>query len=150
MKTCILTLLCMGLLAPVAWVEQLPADQALQDKLTKLEKDSWEAAKKQDSTFFRGYAADDFVGIYVDGLVITKKELVQNLADFKITSYSMDDVKLLRVNQEAAFVLYRLKYDGLVGGKPTKVDAVKASSLYVLRNGKWQEVFYQETEMRRK
>lgn len=149
MRTAFLTILCAALLGPGSRGDQ-PADQALQAKLAKLEKDSWEAAKQQDRDFFQSYMADDFLGIYADGLTVTKQELIKNLADFKVTSYSMEDVKLRRVNQEAAFVLYRLKYDGLVGGKPVKIEAIQASSLYVLRDGKWLEVFYQETELRRK
>lgn len=148
MRTIFVTIL-VGILVPVAYGQQSD-DQALQAKLAKLEKDSWEADKRQDRDFFQDYLSDDFVGIYADGTSVTKKELIQNLADFKITSYSMDDVKMQRINKETAFILYRLKYDGLVAGKPTKLDAVQASSLYVLRGGKWWSVFYQETEIRKK
>lgn len=145
-----LTILCMGFLGARAWAEQPVGDKDLQVKLATLEKESWEAAKRQDSNFFKGYMADDFIAIFADGLAATKKDFVMNLADFKVTRYSMEDVRLLRINHDAAFVLYRLKYEGLVGGKPVNFDAAHASSLYVLREGKWRAVFYQETGMQKK
>ena len=42
-------------------------------------------------------------------------------------------------------VLYRASFEGVHKGKTLSTSGVESSSLYVRRDGKWLEIFYQET-----
>ena len=42
-------------------------------------------------------------------------------------------------------VLYRAGFEGVHKGKKLSQSGVESSSLYVRRDGKWLEIFYQET-----
>jgi hypothetical protein len=44
-------------------------------------------------------------------------------------------------------ILYKLGYEGHHKGKKIKMSNIESSSLYVLREKKWVEIFYQETHV---
>lgn len=150
MRTAVLTLLSVGLLGPSADAQPPAEATGLLATLAKLEKDSWEAMRRQDTKFFRGFMADDFTGVFADGLAVTKKDFVELLGEYELSRYEMGEAKLLSVGPDAAFVLYRVKYEGTFKGQKVKVAGAQASSLYVRRGGKWVELFYQETEIAKK
>jgi hypothetical protein len=125
------------------------ADRAkLQDTVTTLEKQGWEALKKQDVEAFKKLTADDFVGTFGDGSRVTKTELVKLLPDFRITDYALEDVKMLRFNQGAVMLTFKAVYDSELKGEKAK-NSVLASSGWVQRDGTWLNVFYQETPVKK-
>ena len=124
---------------------QTAADEALRAELTALERASWEATVRDDKEFFRGYMAPEFKGFFADGSVAGREEFLRNLDDFHLTRYSMGDVSMLRINEHAVMVLYRASFASIHKGKQLAQSDVESSSLYVRRDGKWLEIFYQET-----
>ena len=120
-------------------------DSDLLSNLSKLEKDSWEATKKHDTDFFRTYMASEFKGFFADGTSADRADFIRNLDDFQLTNYTMGKVSMLRINNEAVMILYKLGYEGHHKGKKIKMSGIESSSLYVLREKKWVEIFYQET-----
>ena len=144
MRTAILSVLLVSLPATA----QPPAD--LLATLGKLERDSWEAMKRQDASFFKTFMADDFKGVFADGQAVTKKDFVEALSAYKLTAYDMGEPELLPVGADAAFVLYKVGYEGTFQGEKVKVTGARASSLYVKRGGRWVELFYQETAAAKK
>jgi hypothetical protein len=131
--------------APGAARAQTAVDEALRAELTALERASWEATVRDDKEFFRGYMAAEFKGFFADGTVAGREEFLRNLDDFHLTGYSMGDVSMLRINENAVMVLYRASFAGIHKGKQLAQSDVESSSLYVRRDGKWLEIFYQET-----
>lgn len=150
MRTAVLTLLSVALFGQPSGAQPPAETTTLLTTLAKLEKDSWEAMKRQDAKFFQSFMADDFAGVFADGQAVTKRDFVEMLGEYKLVRYEMGEAKLLPVGPDAAFVLYPVKYEGTFKGQKVKVAGAQASSLYVRRNGKWVELFYQETEIAKK
>ena len=140
----VMALLLSATVAPVARA-QTPGDERLLAELTALERASWEAALKDDKDFFRTYMAPEFKGLFADGTVADREDFLRNMDDFHLVKYSMGDVSLLRINEHAVMVLYRAGFEGVHKGKKLSQSGVESSSLYVRRDGKWLEIFYQET-----
>lgn len=120
-------------------------DAKLLTELTKLERDSWEATMKDDKEFFRTYCAPEAKFFFADGSAASRDDLLRNLDDFHLTKYSMSEVSMLRVNEDSAMIIYRVSYEGVHKTKKEQFTDVESSSLYVRRDGKWLEIFYQET-----
>ncbi|NBR07576.1 MAG: nuclear transport factor 2 family protein [Planctomycetes bacterium] len=127
--------------------QQGDSDKDLLVLLTKMEKDSWVAMKAKNEEFFKTYMADDARGFMADGSEVLKDDFIKNLKDWDLESYSMGKTSLLQVKPGVCFIFYKLNYSGNHKGKKIKFDDLQSSSLYVLRDGKWQEIFYQETVM---
>ena len=140
----VVLLLLSATVAPLASA-QTPGDERLLAELTALERASWEAALKEDKDFFRTYMAPEFKGLFADGTVADREDFLRNMDDFHLVKYSMGDVSLLRINEHAVMVLYRAGFEGVHKGKKLSQSGVESSSLYVRRDGKWLEIFYQET-----
>ena len=140
----VMALLLSATVAPVARA-QTPGDERWLAELTALERASWEAALKDDKDFFRTYMAPEFKGLFADGTVADREDFLRNMDDFHLVKYSMGDVSLLRINEHAVMVLYRAGFEGVHKGKKLSQSGVESSSLYVRRDGKWLEIFYQET-----
>ncbi len=130
---------------PAGVFAQGASDERLLAELTALERASWEATLKDDKEFFRTYMAPEFKGFFADGTVAGREEFIRNMDDFHLVKYSMGEVSMLRINENAVMVLYRAGFEGLHKGKPLAQSGVESSSLYVRRDGKWLEIFYQET-----
>ena len=124
---------------------QNPADERLLTELTSLERASWEATIRDDKEFFRGYMAPEFKGFFADGTVAGREEFLRNLDDFHLAAYTMGEVSMMQINEHAVMVLYRASFEGIHKGKRLAKSDVESSSLYVRRDGKWLEIFYQET-----
>ena len=109
------------------------------------EKKLWEAWKTKQSKVFKTYLSADSVMIG-DAGVATKAEAVKELEEMacEIKSYDLSEIKVLFLNNDAAFMTYKAAQDGTCGGQPVPA-AVWASSAYVKRGGKWFAASHQET-----
>jgi hypothetical protein len=109
------------------------------------EKKLWEAWKNKQSKVFKTYLSADSVMIG-DAGVATKAEAVKELEEMacEIKSYDLSEIKVLFLNNDAAFMTYKAAQDGTCGGQPVPA-AVWASSAYVKRGGKWFAASHQET-----
>ena len=145
MRPLLLTALLVFAVLPAPVFAQNPADERLLAELTALERASWEAALKDDKEFFRSYMAPDFKGFFADGTVAGREEFLRNMDDFHLVKYTMGKVTMMRINDDAVMVLYRAGFEGNHKGKPLAKSGIESSSLYVRRDGRWLEIFYQET-----
>jgi uncharacterized protein (TIGR02246 family) len=146
------SVLLLGLVVASMWTSPLwaqsPADKAkLLDTLWKLELDSWELLKKQDVAASKAFFPEDAVLIFSDGSRYNKEEFLKFTAEYKLESYKAEDKpELLMLSPDVAIVIYEITYTGTEKGEDKETSTVVASSTYVRRNGKWVDVFYQETE----
>jgi len=131
--------------SPIAKSQEKLGDTKLLEQLTVLEKASWEAAVRGDKEFFRTYLAPDSKWFLADGSEVGRDQVLKNLDEFKLTSYNMGKTSLLRISDDAAMILYRISYQGTHKNQKEAYADIESSSLYVQRDGKWQEIFYQET-----
>jgi hypothetical protein len=58
----------------------------------------------------------------------------------------MGKVSLLRISNDVVMILYKINYEGIEQGKKINESNIESTSVYVLRNDKWLEFFYQETQ----
>ena len=140
----VVALLLSATVFPVASA-QTPGDERLLAELTALERASWEATLKDDKEFFRTYMAPEFKGFFADGTVANREDFLRNMDDFHLVKYTMGEVTMMRINEDAVMILYRAGFEGVHKGKTITQAGVESSSLYVRPDGKWLEIFYQET-----
>ena len=143
--TCFLIVLCLTVSSPIAKSQEKISDANLLVELTALEKASWEAAVKGDKEFFRTYLAADSKWFLADGSVVDRDQVLMNNDDFKLNSFKMSETSILRVSDDAAMIMYRVSYQGTHKNQKEAYADIESSSLYVSRDGKWLEIFYQET-----
>src|SRR5262245_16412372 len=120
---------------------------ALLKKLSANETALWNAWKNKDSKPFQNWLAADGVMIGESG-VGTKKDVTEMMANSPcdIKSFTLSDWKLTMVDADAAIPTYKGAADGTCAGQP--VPTVWASSLWVMRKGKWVAFSHQESNVK--
>jgi Domain of unknown function (DUF4440) len=118
-------------------------DAALRNRLVALEKQSWVAWQKRDGAFFATFLSDDHVELGPQGMS-GKAAIVAFVGSAVCTvrSYDVDQFSLTRISSDTALLVYHARQDTTCG-KATVPSPVWASSLYVLRDGRWQNAVYQ-------
>ena len=122
------------------------ADSVLEKTLIGLEMKSWDAWKARDSAFFQRFLSDDHVEIHPAG-VSNKAAVVASVGspNCVVNSYSVGSFKLTVFNETTALLTYRAAQD-------TKCNSVAVpspvwtGSLYIKRDGRWQNAAYQHTK----
>jgi len=122
------------------------ADPSLAKDLTLLEMKSWEAWKGRDSAFFRQFLSDDHVEIHPGGLS-NKSAVVASVGTpmCVVSSYSVGSFKLTVFNETTALLTYRAEQDTKCNGVAVP-SPVWTGSLYIKRDGRWQNAAYQHTK----
>ena len=118
---------------------------SVEEKLIEMEKQAWEAWKNKNGKYFMDFLADDAVLVSGTG-VESKTSAVQAISNSTcvVKSYSLENFKVLMLDNDAAILTYSAKQDFTCNGKAGPPQ-IWASSVYVKRNGKWQGVMHQET-----
>ena len=99
---------------PPARADDTTDRRALKEALVKLEKSSWEMAKKQDVPAIRAFYPDDLVLIPVDGTRTSKPDYLKAFPDFKIVTYTVTEkVDLTQITPDVATICYRVSYISL-------------------------------------
>ncbi len=118
----------------------------LKEQLVQLEKQSWKAWKDHDGKFFEGFLSDDHVELGFGG-ASDKKEVVAGVAsgDCQVRDYSLDSFEMRMLGSEAAILTYHEAQETTCHGKAVP-SPCWVSSLYMKREGRWLNVFYQQTQ----
>src|SRR5262249_52976038 len=117
----------------------------LQETLLALEKESLEALKKQDVKALERLCAAEFVAVLGDGTRLTRKEFLDMVPQYKLEEYSLSEVELVRLGRDAALLLYRDTSKSAFAGAAPEEETLRVSSVWVRRDGQWENTFYQET-----
>ena len=120
------------------------SNKALEEKVVSLEKQGWEAIKKKDWNALSSLMADDFVDVGDMGLR-GKSETVEDLkANLILTDYSMENIRLVELDKNAAVVAYKLMQKATYKGQSVPSTSY-CSATYVRRGGKWLNTSFHET-----
>jgi len=114
-------------------------------RLIAEERASWDLAIKRDAAAYKAFHAQDFFTVSGTGVVdraSSEASAMDPHVRFDQCELSGFDVHF--VAPDAALVTYRVKAAGLDHGKAFQLDSY-ASSLWMKRNGRWLNVFYQAT-----
>ena len=116
---------------------------ALRDEIVAQERAGLDALKTGDLTAFANSTADDAVFVDAAGPA-GKAEVLKNTANFRLSDYTMSDVRFVPLSRDSGLIVYRLAESGTSHGKEF-TGKVNVSSLWLKRGGKWVCVFSQET-----
>jgi len=106
-----------------------------------------EAFQKGDADAVKRLMTDDHVAVTAAyGGPQDRAEQLKTLPDLKLSEYAAAKTKVLPLGKDAALVTYELTLKGTYKGKDVPRKNF-ASAVWVRRDGKWQEAFYQETPL---
>jgi hypothetical protein len=137
--------LILGYMTAAPSEEKDSRTDAVKETLVKLEKQSWEAWKNRDGKFYQDFLSDDHVELGSGG-ASNKREVVAFVGSPQcvVKSYAVDHFELALLDPDIALLTYHAAQDTTCGGKPVPTP-VWVSSLYVKRDGRWQNALYQQT-----
>ena len=117
------------------------ATVSIEDQLIALEKQSWVAWQGHDAAFFDRFLSADHVEMTPGGPSAKGPVVISVAAGCTVKSYAVDRFKLTRFGPDTALLTYRAAQDTTCGG--FKVPSpVWATSLFVRREGRWQNALY--------
>jgi hypothetical protein len=70
--------------------------------------------------------------------------VVKNVAGFRLSDYTMTDVRFVALSADSGLIVYRLAESGTSHGKEFAAK-VHVSSLWLRQGGRWLCMFSQET-----
>lgn len=113
----------------------------LEVELIALERQSWVAWKDHDAAFFDRFLSDDHVELQGAG-PMGKAPVVEGVASgCVVKSYALDRFNFTRFSPDTALLIYRAEQDTSCGGQKV-LSPVWATSLFVRRDGRWQNALY--------
>ncbi len=111
------------------------------DFFVDLESQVWEALLAGDIAADEALLTTDFAGVYPTGFA-DRTDHAGELADGPtVAAYTINDARLIRVSAAAVMLCYRADARRVSGPDET----MYISSLWVERDGRWQNVFSQDT-----
>jgi hypothetical protein len=119
---------------------------SMQERVAAKEREGLESLKTGDIAHFGELTAEDAVFVDPHGIA-SKAEVMKNVAGFRLTDFTMEDVKFLQVSDKAGLISYKLTEKGVTHGKEFTA-IVFVSSIWAERSGKWLCDFSQETAAR--
>ena len=117
------------------------------DSIIAQEKAIWDAIKAKKPDDFGGMLADDFVYISNDGMY-DKAGTINGIKQLDLTDVTFSDWKVLTLDKDAAIVVYTVNMKGTSGGQALPPAALRASSAWLNRGGKWVGIFHQDTPVK--
>lgn len=87
---------------------------------------------------------EDHLSVTTWGGSQTREESLKTLPDLKLKEYAASKMKITKLGPDAALVTYSLGMKGTYKGKDVPEKSF-ASAVWVRKDGKWLEAFYQET-----
>ena len=123
--------------------EEQPA--SLQSELVTLETRSWEAWKNHDGKFFEGFLSSDHLEVSSGGLT-NKASVVAGVASgvCRVEGYTLKQFELRMLSENVALLTYSETQDTTCQGNAVP-SPCWVSSLYMKRDGRWLNVFFQQT-----
>jgi hypothetical protein len=112
-------------------------EMRLEDQLRKLETDLLQPEIRRSSAAVYSLLAEEFCEFGSSGRIYTRQEIIEALATESTVSISVSEFSVMRLAVGVALVRYRA-----VSGESISLR----SSVWVIRDGRWQMVFHQGTK----
>jgi hypothetical protein len=122
-----------------------PVGNSISSEAIDREMLAWELAKKKDKSNLDRLLSEDFAEITEDGL-FNKAGMLANLDNLTVTNYSATDFTTKNLAPNTVLLIYKVTVTGLFKGHAFQ-NHNYASSLWMKRDGGWQNVFFQETDL---
>jgi len=139
-----------GILIALVVLLSPPAVKAQADGLKATivaqERQGLEDLKSGNIDHFTNTMADDAIFVDSHGSA-TKAEVIEHARDFRLTDFTIRDIRFVRVSPTAGLVLYQLDETGTSHGNAFTAK-MNVSALWAVRDKKWVCLFSQETAAR--
>jgi hypothetical protein len=119
------------------------AKDRLREKIVAKEREGLDALETGNLDLFGRLTAEDAVMVDAQGPA-TKVQVLKNVSEFKLTYYSMDDLKFVPVSATTGLISYKITEKGISHGHEFMAKAY-VSSLWTKRGSQWVCLFSQET-----
>jgi ketosteroid isomerase-like protein len=130
---------------PVESLDAKAGENSLEQKIVAKEREGLDALKAGNVDLFASLTADDAVLVDAQGPASkSKAQVVKNVAVFRLTDYTMEDVKFLPLSGKSGLITYKISETGNSHGREFVARAY-ISSIWAERGGKWFCLFSQET-----
>jgi hypothetical protein len=111
----------------------------------QLETEVWRALVNGDANADARLLSDDFLGVYPTGFA-DRSDHVDQLRDGPtVAEFALHDGRLLVVSDSAVLLAYRAEYRRTGRPAGTEPETMYVSSLWCRRDGRWVNVFSQDT-----
>jgi hypothetical protein len=142
----ILAVLVAGLLVGADVPADNAADKEVQKAITTLNS----AFERRDASAIGHLMTDDHVSVtaYYGG-PMSKAQQLATLPDLNLSEYTAGKLRVHLLSKDVALVTYSLRQKGTFKGKEVPLRNY-ASAIWVNRDGKWLETFYQDTPVQGK
>jgi len=123
--------------------DSVAKDGSTEQQIVSKEREELDALKTGDLELFGNLTADDAVFVDEHGPA-SKAQILKNVAGFRITDYSMEDVRFVPISAKSGLISYKISEKGISHGKEFTAQ-VYVSSVWAERGSKWVCLFSQET-----
>jgi hypothetical protein len=112
------------------------------DDFIRLETEVWRALVGGDATADARLLSDDFLGVYPTGFADRSDHVGQLNDGPTVAEFALSDERLLVLSDSAVLLAYRADYRRAPG---SNLETMYVSSLWCQRDGRWLNVFSQDT-----
>jgi len=120
---------------------------ALKEIITQHEKATLEAFRTHDKKAYAKLCCEEFYEIPSDGKINTLQAELQELDDYVLGKYKMDDVVVTIFSDTLALIRYKIFAKYTYKGKELPAENMLASAVWIKRGGDWKAATYQEVKL---
>lgn len=104
----------------------------------------WEHYKNQEAEAHNALLADDYQAVFPDGTLHSRKPTAEEIAQARMTAYTLLQIKAVPLGPDAALVTYTAEVEGPSGGKVIHAT-YQVGEVWVRRAGEWKCRYYHGT-----
>ncbi len=123
-------------------MSQPPVSLAL---ILEHEQKVWQALVDGDAELDRQMLSDDFLGVYPSGFSDRLGHVAQLADGPSMSAFELSEARLMSLGDDQVLLAYRADYQPHVAGPDDPWKAMYISSLWSYRDGRWVNVFSQDT-----
>jgi hypothetical protein len=118
-------------------------EESLESQIVAKEREGLEDLKNGQVEAFGALTADEAVLVDAHGPA-SKAQVLQNVAGFKLSEYSMEDMRFVPISATTGLISYKITERGSSHGREFTAQAY-VSSVWTKRGNNWVCLFSQET-----
>jgi hypothetical protein len=115
------------------------------DTFVRLETQVWQALVDGDAEADGRLLSDDFLGVYPSGFADRHDHMEQLANGPSVAWFELLEPRLLVIADDVAMLSYRADFTRPRASEAPVVETMFVSSLWCRRDGRWQNVFSQDT-----
>ena len=122
-------------------------DAKIQTIIIQREKAALEAFKTHDKTSYTKLCLPEFYEITSEGVINTLRDQLNELDDYVLGDYRMEDVVVTVVSSTVALIRYKISAQYSYKGKVLPVETMLASAVWIKSESDWRAATYQEVKV---